>query len=91
MWQVEYTDEFGNWWNGLVEAEQDAIARNVETLRRVGPTLGRPQVDTVNGSRHPNMNELRNAICWPTLPYILRLRSPSNGGQTILRPHDSAR
>jgi hypothetical protein len=59
MWEVEYTDEFSLWWEDLTEDEQDAIARTVETLRRVGPPLGRPQVDTVNGSRHSNMKELR--------------------------------
>jgi hypothetical protein len=26
MWEVEYTDEFGEWWDILNEAEQDAIA-----------------------------------------------------------------
>jgi hypothetical protein len=28
-------------------------------LRDQGPTLGRPLVDTVKGSRHNNMKELR--------------------------------
>ena len=59
MWEVEYTDEFRQWWEELGEAEQDAIARGVETLRRVGPSLGRPRVDSVYGSRHSNMKELR--------------------------------
>ena len=59
MWEVEYTDEFGRWWNGLDEQEQDAIARSVELLRRVGPSLGRPHVDSIKGSRHGNMKELR--------------------------------
>jgi hypothetical protein len=42
MWEVEYTDEFGEWWEGLSEAEQEAIARSVELLRELGPSLGRP-------------------------------------------------
>jgi hypothetical protein len=29
MWQVEYTDEFGEWFEGLNESEQDSIDRNV--------------------------------------------------------------
>jgi hypothetical protein len=59
MWEVEYTDEFGRWWEGLGEDEQDAIARSVELLRQLGPSLGRPHADSVQGSRHSNMKELR--------------------------------
>lgn len=59
MWEVEYTDEFDGWWNGLDEEEQDAVARSVEVLRQLGPSLGRPHADTVEGSRHSNMKELR--------------------------------
>ena len=58
-WEVEYTDEFGAWWIELTEAAQDAIAAAVETLETHGPGLGRPLIDTVRGSRHPNMKELR--------------------------------
>jgi hypothetical protein len=58
-WEVEYTNEFARWWEGLAEAEQDAITRSVELLRRVGPALGRPHADAVKLSRHPNMKELR--------------------------------
>ena len=59
MWDVEYTDEFEAWWNSLTESEQEAIAHDVEVLRAVGPILGRPQVDTIHGSRFSNMKELR--------------------------------
>ena len=31
----------------------------VGALRQAGPSLGRPQVDTLRGSRYPNMKELR--------------------------------
>lgn len=61
-WDVEYTDEFGNWWDSLTADEQDAIDAVVEFLSEVGPTLGRPLVDTIQGSRHPNMKELRPLI-----------------------------
>jgi hypothetical protein len=59
VWEVEYTDEFGAWWDGLNDAEQDAVARSVELLRRIGPSLGRPHADGVKLSRHANMKELR--------------------------------
>lgn len=32
---------------------------HAKLLEQFGPTLGRPRVDTLNGSRHPNMKELR--------------------------------
>jgi hypothetical protein len=60
MWQVEYTDEFGQWYRTLSAKEQDAIDRCVYLLERRGPELGRPYVDAVRGSRHANMKELRS-------------------------------
>ena len=59
MWEVEYTDEFGRWWDNLSGAQQEAIARGVELLRRIGPSLGRRHVDSVKNSKFPNMKELR--------------------------------
>jgi transcriptional regulator with XRE-family HTH domain len=37
----------------------EALLAAVQILRDQGPTLGRPLVDTVKGSRHSNMKELR--------------------------------
>lgn len=59
VWEVEYTDEFGEWWETLTEDEQDAIDAAVELLEQRGPALGRPLVDTIKQSRHANMKELR--------------------------------
>lgn len=58
-WEVEYTDEFGEWWDWLSQGEQEGVAAAVETLEEMGPGLGRPLVDTVRGSRYPHMKELR--------------------------------
>lgn len=58
-WQVEFTDEFGRWWDELAEVEQDAIAASVRLLEELGPGLPRPHADTLKGSKHPNMKELR--------------------------------
>jgi hypothetical protein len=58
-WEVEYTDEFGAWWEALSEDEQDSVRFSVELLTVAGPNLGRPHVDTVRGSKHANMKELR--------------------------------
>lgn len=59
VWEVEYTDEFEEWWDSLFETEQERITAAIEVLGEVGPTLGRPLVDTVQHSRHANMKELR--------------------------------
>jgi len=59
MWQIEYTDEFGQWWGDLSEDEQESIAASVELLRQLGPGLPSPHADTVRGSKHANMKELR--------------------------------
>ena len=56
---VEYADEFETWWNGLNEAEQISVSRNVSRLSDEGPALHRPHADTVYGSKFPNMKELR--------------------------------
>ena len=59
MWEVEYTDEFGLWWTDLEDDEQERLTAAVELLEEFGPALGRPTVDTLEQSRHPNMKELR--------------------------------
>ena len=58
-WNVEYTDEFEQWWNTLDEDEQESVAHDVDILSVVGPGLGRPRVDTIKGSKFSNMKELR--------------------------------
>ena len=59
MWNVEVTDEFKDWFNSLREDEQSSVTASVDLLEIKGPSLGRPQVDTIRGSRHANMKELR--------------------------------
>ncbi len=58
-WEVEFTDEFSKWWDGLTEAEQVDVNAKVILLQKIGPSLPRPHADLVHSSRHPNMKELR--------------------------------
>jgi hypothetical protein len=58
-WNVEYTDEFERWWDGLDEGEQDAVRTSVGLLIERGPNLGRPHADSIEVSKHSNMKELR--------------------------------
>jgi len=60
MWEVEYTDEFGEWWETLSEAEQDAVAFTVGLLRSEGPSLKFPYCTGVKQSKHTSMRELRS-------------------------------
>lgn len=58
-WEVEGTNEFAEWYGTLTVAQQRAVEDAVDRLMMVGPGLGRPFVDTIAGSRYPNMKELR--------------------------------
>ena len=58
-WEVEFTDAFGAWWDALSATAQEDVRAEVQVLRRFGPSLGRPHVDSVASSRHANMKELR--------------------------------
>jgi hypothetical protein len=58
-WEVEYTDEFGQWWETLAASDQQAITTAVEQLIADGPAVTRPWVDIITASRHSNMKELR--------------------------------
>lgn len=59
MWNVEYTDEFEEWWNALSESEQIDIAASVGLLEQNGATLKFPYSSGIQGSRHSHMRELR--------------------------------
>ncbi len=58
-WDVEYTDEFGRWWEHLAEAEQESVAATVGLLEKEGPRLPFPYSSGIAGSRHNHMRELR--------------------------------
>ncbi|MDZ4346916.1 MAG: type II toxin-antitoxin system RelE/ParE family toxin [Candidatus Binatia bacterium] len=60
-WVVEIGDEFEAEFLALDPAVRDEIHALSRLLRQFGPQLGRPRVDTLNGSRHKNMKELRFA------------------------------
>jgi hypothetical protein len=58
-WDVEYTDEFGTWWNTLKEAQQEDVEASVNLLVEYGPHLPFPHSSSIAGSRHGHMRELR--------------------------------
>ena len=58
-WVVEIGDEFEPEFDALHEDVRVEILALSRLLQQFGPQLGRPRVDTLNGSRHKNMKELR--------------------------------
>ena len=58
-WEVEYTNQFGQWWQDLSEGQQDAIAARVDLLMEYGPSLPFPYSSDIRTSRHGIMRELR--------------------------------
>jgi hypothetical protein len=59
IWTVGLHDDFVPEYNDLAEAVQDELIAKMGLLERFGPQLNRPHVDTLKGSRHSNMKELR--------------------------------
>lgn len=59
MWAVETTEIFDAWYAKLDDADRANVLASLLVLRQMGPRLGRPHADTVKGSRHSNMKELR--------------------------------
>jgi hypothetical protein len=58
-WVIEFHDDFEPEFDALPEKVQDVILIKLLVLEREGPQLGRPLVDTLTGSKHANMKELR--------------------------------
>lgn len=48
------------WLDGLPSADRVGILQDALLLQEFGPQLGRPHVDTMRDSKHPNMKELRS-------------------------------
>lgn len=59
MWLIETTDTFDIWFDALNDIDRANVLASMMVLREKGPLLTRPYADTVNGSRHSNMKELR--------------------------------
>jgi hypothetical protein len=58
-WVVEIGNEFAPEFDELHEDVRTEILALARLLHQFGPQLGRPRADTLNGSRHANMKELR--------------------------------
>ena len=59
VWVVSFHDEFDAEFKELDVDVQNELLAHAKVLAEIGPTLGRPLVDTLAGSKHANMKELR--------------------------------
>lgn len=60
-WNILFHDDFADEFAALTESLQDELLAHALLLRNFGPGLGRPTVDTLKGSKHANMKEMRFA------------------------------
>ena len=51
-WEIEYTDEFEQWWFTLDESAQETVAVNVRILEELGVDLGFPRSSEIKNSRY---------------------------------------
>ncbi|PSF36753.1 addiction module toxin RelE [Aphanothece hegewaldii CCALA 016] len=58
-WEVLFHDKFVLKFDELSEEVQDELLAYARLLETYGLNLQRPHADTLNGSRHANMKELR--------------------------------
>jgi hypothetical protein len=72
-WAVELHDEFDAEFEKLAPEVQDELLAQLGLIEQFGPPAKRPRVDTLKGSKHANMKELRFAAAngaWrlPSIP-----------------------
>ena len=58
-WSVEFVDEFASEVKAMNQEVRAELLAHARLLEERGPLLGRPHADTLNGSSHTNMKELR--------------------------------
>jgi len=59
MWDVVTTDRFDEWFEKMNDTDRANIIAGMLLLQEKGPSLPRPYADTIEGSKFPNMKELR--------------------------------
>jgi hypothetical protein len=89
-WDVLFHDAFDTEFEDLPETVQDELLAHARLLQEFGPHLGRPRVDTLKGSKHANMKEMRfdaDGGVWrvafafdPRRKAILRVCGDKSGG-----------
>jgi hypothetical protein len=75
-WTGYFHPKFKAEFDELSMVVQDELLASLVPLREYGPSLGGPEVDTLNDSKYPNMKELRSGLteAFGALP-LLSIRS----------------
>lgn len=79
QWEVSLHQEVEAWYLSICENDSetaDLIEQAIDQLAAEGPSLGRPLVDRIKGSRYHNMKELRPASAGTTEIRILFVFDP---------------
>lgn len=93
LFDTEFAEEFAE----LAEHVQNAMLKGVKALEVEGPRLGRPWVDTLKGSAHANMKELRVtarkvewrvAFAFDPIRQALLLAAAAKGGKKESRVYE---
>lgn len=58
-WQIEFDEAFAEEFSQLPSSVKIELRAQANSLKIHGPAYGRPRVDTLKGSKHANMKELR--------------------------------
>jgi hypothetical protein len=58
-WDIYIVNEVREWIDELDDATHARVVQAIDALAERGPGLGRPLVDTITGSRLPDLKELR--------------------------------
>jgi hypothetical protein len=90
LWEVQLSNEFAEEFKEFSAQVQDETYALIRLLQQFGPQLGRPRVDTLKGSKHANMKELRfdaDGGVWrlafafdPTRSAVLLVGADKSGG-----------
>jgi hypothetical protein len=57
--EIEFSDEFGGWWDSLAEDEQESVTYTIKLLEQEGLNLTRPHTAVIHGSSVSHLRELR--------------------------------
>ncbi len=59
-WDIIFSDVYKKWFHTLPQKDKMAIMTDIKILGNMGPSLGRPYVDTIKDSNINNLKEYRS-------------------------------
>jgi hypothetical protein len=90
-WTVVLVEEVSDWYLGLDPVTADQVTQAIDLLADIGPTLGRPLVDRISGSKLHNLKELRPGSTGTTEVRILLVFDPDRQAVLLVGGDKSGR